>query len=126
MEKKSSAEDETKTENQYIKKRKYPRAPCAWKVRVISEEKSVYEARCIDISMGGVLIKAHEKFKKGDNLYLQISGYFEGQKKLLEVVGRVAYVVLNSGQFKIGLKFETDTTPFQEFLKHYIHEKLSY
>ena len=105
------------------KRRKHPRAKCDWKVRVVNKEKKQFPARAVNVSVGGIMLSVDQKFDKGENLFIEVSAYFQGKSNKFQVVGEVVYLVFQSGSFNIGLRFATDTSKFEGFIKYYVHKR---
>ena len=105
-------------------RRKDPRAPCSWKVRIVNAEKKQFMAKTINVSLGGVMLETDSPFSVGANLYMEILAVHLTKKLNIVVVGVVTYAALGKGGVhQTGLKFATDTSKFRNFLREYVADK---
>ena len=111
------------TEEDGEKRRATPRVNCRWNVKCVTEQKKAFNTKAINISQGGVQVIAPVAFKKGDRLYMEITGYLAGANHVIKVVGVVVYVSLSSSDdMQLGLKFVSnlaiqDSKFLQAFVK---------
>ncbi len=58
-------------------------------------------ARTLNVSKGGVLIETHHQLSKGQEIMITLGL----QDQLIDVMGRVVYVVGRAGRFHSGIEF---------------------
>lgn len=115
------------TEDGAKSRRAVPRVRCRWQVKCVTENKKTFDTKTINISEGGVQIFTPVPFKKGDRLYMEISGYLGGQSHLIKVVGEGVYVSLSSTEgMQLGLKFVSQLKVEDlKFIRTYVKSMLT-
>ena len=110
------------------KRRASPRVKCRWSMMCVTEQKKTFNAKCVNISQGGIMFTSPVSLNKGGQLYLEIAGYFSGAHHTIKVVGKIACVGISSGnEIQIGLQFTSKLSlECNKFLTGYIRNCLLY
>ena len=73
-------------------------------------------ARTLNVSKGGVLIETHRRLLKGQQIMITLGL----QDQLIDVMGRVVYVVGTAGRFHGGVEFFHLSDADKEVLDRYV------
>jgi len=108
-------------------RRAAPRVKCRWPIKCVTEDKKTFAARAVNISQGGIQISVPIRFDKGKSIYMEITGYVNGQRHTTKVVGNIVYVGISPhNDFQLGLKFTSQLPPVDiKFISSYIRTMMS-
>ncbi len=107
--------------------KKQPKKPVSvhWKVRITRAHHKPYIARTLSISHKQLHLENEFNLKAGEKVKVEISALYDGEKKLLLVLGKVTSSILLSTGTSYGLNIHIDriSDEDQAFIDHYIHAR---
>ncbi|MGD9946854.1 MAG: PilZ domain-containing protein [Desulfobulbus sp.] len=74
-------------------------------------------ARTLNVSKGGILMETHRQLPKGQQVMITLGL----QDQLIDVMGRIVYVVGTSGRFHNGIEFFHLTDADKHVLDQYVN-----
>jgi c-di-GMP-binding flagellar brake protein YcgR len=73
-------------------------------------------ARTLNVSKGGILMETHKKLPKGQQVMITLGL----QDQLIDVMGRIVYVVGTAGRFHNGIEFFHLSDTDKQILERYV------
>lgn len=104
-----------------VGRRKHPRVNCHWSGRMQNTKRQMVRCTVRNVSQGGVGVTTQMMVKKGDKILLEFKGIHHEKQCDVRAICIVAFVVVKGSEYDVGLKFNSKTDGFKDFLTNYIN-----
>lgn len=112
------------TDSSVDRRRRHPRAPCAWVGRLTTLNQHQFDIKVKNISIGGAALQAPCLLKVQDRVLLEFNAHYNGNSLLVRVISSVAFIVLQGTAYDIGVQFISNTDAFRDFIKNYVNHRI--